>query len=131
MSKIFKTEKEIREKLGECIIDNNVIERLDIKIIAHFGNVVCLDMLCDSCCPIPLYNSTGNIGYIIQKLIVLLGKEREDGIRLTELNETPIRIVVQGKSKFSGKIKAIGHYYKDHFVLIDDLMKVGLTENER
>ena len=84
MSKIFKTEKEIREKLGECVIEIDTIENIDIKIIAHFGNSVSLYMMCEHCCPIPLYNSTGNIGYIIQRLIVLLDMEREAGIDLTE-----------------------------------------------
>lgn len=122
-NRFYRTEKEIREKIGNCFIENNVIEDIDINIIAHFGNTVSLDMLCYNIRPLPLYNSTSNIGYIIRKLIVLLGKEREDGINLTALKGTPIRIVFNGKTKYSGKAVAIGHYMRDQFVMIDDLMK--------
>ena len=122
-NRFYRTEKEIREKMGECHIENNVIEDIDIRIIAHFGNTVSLDLLCHNIRPLPLYNSTNNIGYIIRALIVLLGKEREDGINLSALKGTPIRIVFNGETKFSGKSVAIGHYMKDQFVLIEDLMK--------
>lgn len=124
--KFYRTEKEIREKIGVCCIENNVIEDIDIEIIAHFGNTVSIDLLCCNIRPLPLYNSTGNIGYIIRALVVLLGKEREDGVNLKSLKNTPIRIVFNGETKFMGKSVAIGHYMKDQFVLIEDLMKADL-----
>lgn len=120
-SRFYRTEKEIREKIGECCIENNVIEDIDIVTIAHFGNTVSLDLLCYNIRPLPLYNSTHNIGYIVRALVILLGKEREDGINLTALKGTPIRIVFNK----GGRSVAIGHYMRDQFVLIEDLMKVG------
>lgn len=121
-SRFYRTKKEIEEKIGECSVENNVIENIDIEIIAHFGNSVSLNLLCYNIRPLPLYNSTNNIGYIIRALVVLLGKEREDGINLTALKGTPIRIVFNK----GGRSVAIGHYMRDQFVLIEDLMKADM-----
>lgn len=117
--KIAKTKLDIESLYNNCSIENNVIKDIDVEIIAHFGHVVSVNMLCDNIRPLPLYNSTHNVGYIIRVLVWLFDKEQEDGISLKELIGTPLRIVY-----VNNRAIALGHFMKDRFVLIDDLMKV-------
>lgn len=122
---IIKTEAQLRKDLNNLMyVENNVIEKLDILITGHFGNTVSLDMLCENVCPIPLWNSTNNIGYIVRALIEILDKEEDRSVSIRELDNTPIRIVYNSDNKYSGYAVAIGHPTKDRFVLIEDLMKV-------
>ena len=99
-------------------IENNIINKLDIEIIAHFGNCVSLIMDCYCCRPLPLYNSTANIGYIIKRLVEFLGIEEEDGLALSQIKNVPIRIVYD-----NNKTVALGHFMKDKFITIEDLME--------
>jgi hypothetical protein len=91
-----------------------------VEIIAHFGGVVSVNMFCDQIRPLPLYNSTHNIGYIIRTLVWLFDMEKEDGVLLKELIGTPIRIVYGADSQ----AVALGHFMKDRFILITDLMGI-------
>lgn len=117
---IFITEKQLKDKLGGNFeIENNYIKNVDIVVIAHFGNVVAIRMDCENICPLPLYNSTHNVGYIIRALIEMFDKEKEDGVSINALNNTPIRIVL-----VKGRCVAIGHYMKDRFIFTEDLMKI-------
>lgn len=102
----------------EFTIENNIITKLDIDIIAHFGNTVSLVMDCRYCRPLPLYNSTANIGYVIRRLVEFLDIEREDGITLSQIKNIPIRIVYDGN-----KTIAFGHFMDDKFITIEDLME--------
>lgn len=118
--KILKTENEIKEIYdNKCEIENNIIKDIDVITVGHFGNCVSIDMLCDNVCPFPLWNSTHNIGYIIRALIDIFDKEHDSGAKLSVLKGTPIRIVYQER-----KAVAIGHFMKDRFVLIEDLMQL-------
>lgn len=119
----FRTEEKINNYLmGECHTETNIIRYIDIKVLGHFDNAVALDMLCDNICPLPLCNSTGNIGYIIKTLIELLDLELEDGRSLSSIKDIPIRIIFNSSNKFLGKAIAIGNAKKNKFVLIDELM---------
>lgn len=122
--KILKTQNELKNEIGEICIENNIIESVDVVITGHFGNCVSVRMLCENICPIPLYNSTSNIGYILRMLIELFDKEDDNSVSINSLNNTPIRLVFEGENSWGCKAVAIGHYMKDRFVLIDDLMKV-------
>lgn len=123
---MLKTEKQLREQFDNRIyIENNIINKIDILVTGHFGNTVSLDMQCENISPIPLWNSTHNIGYIIRNLIKIFDKEDDRSVNIKELEGTPIRIVINSDNKFSGKCVAIGHFMKDRFILIDDLMKVN------
>lgn len=125
---LLKTEAEVRERLGDGYhIENNVIKKIDVSIVPHFGNVISLDMLCENVCPYPLYNNTGNIGYIIRALVALLDLGlRDDGAALSEIRNVPIRIVFDGKE--FGRAVAIGHYIEDRFVFIDELASFCSTK---
>lgn len=122
---MLKTEKQLREQFNNHIyIENNIIKKIDVLVTGHFGNAVSLNMLCENISPMPLWNSTDNIGYIIRALIEIFDKEDDRSVNVKELEGTPIRIVIDSDTKFGGKCVAIGHFMKDRFVLIEDLMKV-------
>lgn len=124
-AKILKTENEIKECLNNnCHIENNIIKDIDILITGHFGNCVSIDVVCENICPFPLWNSTDNIGYIIRALIDIFDKEDDDSVNLGALKNTPIRIVYDNENQYGGKAVAIGHYMKDRFVFIEDLMQL-------
>ena len=109
-----------------CWTEDNYIEEIDVEITAHFGNCVSLYLICDAVRPIPLWSSTSNIGYIIKTFVELLDASMEDGLYLQKLKGRKIRIAYEGKHKFIGKSIALGHPYKDKWIIITDLMKVGM-----
>lgn len=116
---------EVAKRLnGNYSVEDNVIEELDVKIIPHFGHCVSLVMHCNSVSPIPTYNSTGNIGYIIQ-LLAQLFNLREDGTSLQELVGRRLRIVYNKKEMYVGRAVAIGSPLRDRFIFIEDLMTIG------
>lgn len=114
---------------GNYSVEDNVIEELDVKVIPHFGHCVSLVMHCNSVSPIPLYNSTGNIGYIIQMLAQLFSL-REDGTSLQELVGRRLRIVYNKKEMYIGRAVAIGSVLSDRFIFIEDLMTIGGKKND-
>lgn len=121
---IIKTEAQIKTELGEYCIENNIIEKIDVVVTGHFGNTVSVDMLCENICPLGLYNTTENIGYILRALIDIFDKENDNSVSIKALEGTPIRLVFNSNSSWGSKAVAIGHFMKDRFVLIDDLMKI-------
>ena len=116
---IIKTAEELKSALGEICIEN-----ISIVVTGHFGNTVSVNMLCENICPLGLYNSTSNIGFIIRALIEIFDKEDDNSVNMNVLKNTPIRLVFEGGNAWGSKAVAIGHYMKDRFVLIDELMKI-------
>ena len=119
---IIKTASEIDAL--EHGIENNVINSIDINTVGHFGNCVCLEIWCSNVSPMSQYNNTANLGFIIRALIVLLNKENEDGVRLSNLKNIPCRVVFSNKASWGGTAIGIGNFMKDQFVLIKDLVKI-------
>lgn len=120
---IIKTEDEIRA-LG-CGIQNNIIEKVDVNTIAHFGNVTCLEIICENLCPMSTYNNTGNLGFLIRALIELLGISEEDGLRLSKIKHVPCRLVFnEADCSWGSRCIGIGNFMKDKFVLIEDFAKI-------
>ena len=122
--KIIKTEAEIKKELGESCIENNVIKKIDVVVTGHFGNSVSINMICENICPLGLYNSTGNIGFILRALIEIFDKEDDNSVSIKALEGTPIRLVFNSDNSWGGRAVAIGHFMKDRFVMIEDLMKI-------
>ena len=91
--KILKTEKGLKDAFKKICIENNVIENIDIVVTGHFGNAVSVTMLCKNICPLGLYNSTGNIGFILRALIEIFDKEDDNSVSIKSLSGTPIRLV--------------------------------------
>ena len=122
---IIKTKSQI-ENMGYGI-ENNIIERVDVNCIGHFGNLVTLQIVCKNVWAMSGYNNTANIGFIIKRLVELLDLTQEDGVRLSQIKDVPIRIVYSDSNcSFGSKCVGIGHFMKDRFVLIEDLAKCGL-----
>ena len=122
---IIKTKSQI-EEMGYGI-ENNIIERVDVNCIGHFGNLVTLQIVCKNVWAMSGYNNTANIGFIIKRLVELLDLTQEDGVRLSEIKNVPIRAVYSDSNcSFGSKCVGIGHFMKDRFVLIEDLAKCGL-----
>lgn len=113
-----------KEHNGDYSIENNIVNEFNVLVTGHFGNTVSIQMICDNITPIPLYNSTHNIGYIIRAIIELFDKEDDNSVNINVLKGTPIRLVFDSKNPYYGKVIAIGHFMKDRFILIEDLMRV-------
>ena len=120
---IIKTEKQIKE-IGHSI-ENNIIEKVDINTIAHFGNVTCFEILCSNVCAMSGYNNIKNLGYIIKAFIELFDLSREDGLRLTEIKNIPCRLIFEGSGGWGSRCIGFGHFMKDKFVLTEDFAKVN------
>lgn len=113
---IIKTRREV-EDLG-YEIENDVIRSVDVRAIAHFGDVVCLVVWCDNVTPISSYNNTKNLGYVIQAFIKLFDLSKEDGVDLSEIKDVPCRLVF-----YKGRCVGLGHFMKDRFVFTEDLAR--------
>lgn len=123
---ICKTQEEIQKELqNNCRIEKSKIEDIDMIIVGHFHNCVSFEMrLTQNIFPIPLWDNTNNIGHILSVLVDILDKSRDDRQTLREaLIDTPIRIVFDSDKDWNGRVVAIGHYHKDVFFFIEDLMR--------
>ena len=120
LKNIIKTEKEIREMGYE--IENNIIEKVDINTIAHFGNVTCLEIGCTNVYPMSTYNNIGNLGYVLRAFIELFDLSEEDGLLLTKIKSIPCRLVFEGD--WGSKCIGFGHFMKNKFVLTEEFAKI-------
>ncbi len=133
--KIIKTSGEIvrdeigmpdsSEKLSNLILStvkNDIIEKIDIIIEGHFGNCPSLDMLFKNNNRICGYVNY-NIGHILSFLIDFFDRTDDNGVSFKTLEGTPVRLIFD-----DSKVIAIGHFMKDRFVLITDLMKLEVDK---
>lgn len=107
-------------------VENNLVS-LDIQIIGHFGNSVSLVIAAKNIIPYSAYNNTANVGYILKYLVELLGIEEEDGLRLSQIKNIPVRLIFDCKdstSTFGAKCIGIGNFMEDKFVMFDVLAKM-------
>ena len=126
----FLTLDDVKKRLnGRCFVEENVIEEIDVEVIPHFAHCVSLKMFCHCVSPIPFWNSTGNIGYVLQKFMQLFSL-REDGTTLQELVGRRLRIVYDTPEQYLGRAVAIGSPLLDQFIFIEDLMKTGGNEDD-
>lgn len=119
---IIKTKSQI-EEMGYGI-ENNIIERVEVNCIGHFGNCVTFEIQCKNVYAMCHYNNTANLGFIIKKFVELMGLTDEDGIRLSNIRNVPCRIVyADPHCSYGSRCVGIGHFMENKFVLIDDLAK--------
>lgn len=126
---IIKTEAEIIE-MGHGIA-NNIIENVDINIVAHFNNCVCFEVICSDVVPMSGYRNTANIGAILKAFVELFDIEREDGIRISSIKHMPCRLIFQNAGNgptWGCRCIGFGHFMKDRFVLIEDFAKLGIDD---
>lgn len=128
----MKTVKDITYTLDDIKmlgfgVENSIIKEIDINIIAHFGNIPCLTIMCENICPYGSYNDIARLGYLLKALVEFFGVEREDGIMLSKLKNIPCRLVFtgNGESHWGERAVGIGHYIKDKFILFKDFNKLS------
>ena len=133
----MKTVKDITYSLKDIEekgygVENNIIKGIDINIIAHFGNISCLTIMCEIIMPYGHYNDISRLGYLLKAIVEFFEVDREDGIALSELKNIPCRLVFEGNGKnhLGERAVGIGHFMKDKFILFNDFQKLDdhLTE---
>lgn len=115
---IIKCQTDLQDKY----IENNLLKSLDIKIIAHFRNCTTLEMMFENCCLFSSINMGSILSEVIKIIIETLDLGEEDGIRLSEIKNKPIRIVYDSQW---GKVIGFGHFMKDRFVLAEDVLNLA------
>lgn len=100
-----------------CEVQNEMIENIDLNFIAHYGVVsLCVNM--SNRILFSEYNLTLHCGCIMKFLTELLEIQKEDGLLLSEIEDVPCRIIVKDR-----EVIAIGHWMKDKFVNIEELIR--------
>lgn len=117
---IIKTKDKILDDGHE--IENEMIRGVDIAVIGHYGNVVCLNIWTGCCSLMHDYNNTQNLGIILKALVELLDLTAEDGYSFSKMKDIPIRIISDG---WGSKVLGFGHFMKDKFVYTEDLVRIG------
>ena len=64
LNDIIKTQKDIIADGNS--IENNIIETVDINVIAHFGNCPCFEITCSDVGCFQGYTNTQNLGFLIR-----------------------------------------------------------------
>ena len=131
----MKTVKDITYNLDDIRkrgygVENNIIKEIDINIIAQFGNIPCLTIICENIVPYGFYNDIARLGFLLKAIVEFFDVEKEDGVMLSELKTIPCRLVFEGNgdNHFGEKAIGIGHYMKDKFILFEDFSE--LTERK-
>lgn len=102
--------------------ENVMISRIDLDVIAHFGNTVSVAIVIDNGRKLTGYNNTLSAGIVIRDLLEMFGKDQEDGVMLSSVTNFPARIF-WSDSSFQAKIVGIGHFTNDSkVVLLKDLL---------
>lgn len=118
---IVKTKREI-----ECrgyFVENNMVTSVDLNVIAHFGNITCLEMFFTNCALFSGYNLGALLPDVLKAIIEVLEIDDEDGLRISKIKNVPCRIVTTGNGY--GKVIGFGNFMKDKFVLADDLIEIA------
>ncbi len=119
---VVKTKAQI-EEMGHSI-ENNIIEKVTVNIIGHFGNCPCFEIQCNDVFPMHDYNTRQNLGYIMAAFVELFGVDEENGIRLEEIRNIPCRLVFEGAGGWGSRCIGFGNFMKDKFVLTADFAKI-------
>lgn len=105
-------------------IENNIIETVDINVIAHFGNCPCFEITCSNVWCFQGYNNTQNLGFLIRAFYNLFDLGEEDGLRLDKIKKIPCRLIFEKEGGWGGKCIGFGHFMKDKFVYSKDFAKI-------
>lgn len=116
LEQIIKTEKQVLEA-GDYSIENNIITRLDLNCIGHFGNIIEFDIIFKNC-----RISVGggfNIGQMLKALVEMLDLSEEDGLFMSKIKDVPCRIIIDDSC-----VIGFGNFMKDKYVFADDFAKI-------
>lgn len=109
-------------------VENNMVTSVDLNVIAHFGNITCLEMFFTNCALFSDRNIGGLLPDVLKAIIEVLEIENEDGLRISKIKNIPCRIVTTGEG--FGKVVGFGHFMKQRFVLADDLIEIARENME-
>lgn len=107
------------ESMG-ATIENNVIKSVNVDIVGHFGNAVCLEILCEDVRPVSMHQNIGNLGYVIRALVEFFDLSEDDGIKFSQIKNVPCRLVLDK----SGRCVGFGDFMKDKFVLTSNFVNI-------
>lgn len=111
-------------------IKNAIVDYVDINFVGHFNNSaqVILKMKepnNPSIIEFPLLGcGQATVGWVLDGIMKVLDLVEENGIKLSELKDFPLRVVFD-RYEPGGKIIAFGHLVQDQFVVIDELNRFG------
>lgn len=123
----FMTQEQIEMNLSlqnkEFVLSDSVIDNLDICIIPHFGYITCVEIISKGWPILWHRNNLPNAGYVIRTLTCLLDAAKEDGTRLSDIQNVPCRIFYCDR-----KAEAIGHPHRDSFIMLEDLARADIPK---
>lgn len=137
MKNIIKTLEQLEKETEKKYFTTNANGlRIRIDFIGHFNNTPRISI------PISTPNNNVNeiafplvgegfplVGYIIQGILLVLEKQKEDAIDITSLVDFPIRVLWEKDETFySDKVVGFGNFIKDKFVLVDGLQKASIEK---
>ena len=123
LNDIIKTQSDIMADGNS--IENNIIEAVNINVIAHFGNCPCLEITCSNVGAFSGYNNIGNLGWLIRAFYNLFEIAEEDGLILNEIKKIPCRLIFKGDGGWGSECIGFGHFMKDKFVYSKDFAKIN------
>ena len=104
------------------VVENNMIEYIDVNLVGHFNNLPQLQIVTiDGWCIMSGYNNLYNLGFILRAIVNLLEISEEDGLSISKIRNIPIRVILAHEN---GPCIGFGHFKKDKFVFISDLLKL-------
>lgn len=104
---------------------NNVILGVDVKIIGHYNNCITINVNCKRASFLGSYGITTNVGYVIRAIVELLDLSEDDGIKLSDIRNIPIRLIYDGPDIYDSRCVGMGHFMDNRFVLFEDLVRCG------
>jgi len=105
-------------------IENNLIEHIDINVIAHFGNCASFEIACTNCFPCAGYNNTKNLGFLLKAFYELFNLSEEDGLQINQIKNIPCRLIFGDGGYWGDKCIGFGHFMDDKFVLTEDFVHI-------
>lgn len=119
---IVKTEETLKE-LGYRI-ENNIIEKIDVNIVGHFGNITTLEVFLKDCCLFSQYNLGGSFPFVVKSIVEILNLTDDNGVRLSKIKNIPVRLVIKGRGL--GEAVGIGNFMNDEFILVKDVIDMSI-----
>lgn len=122
LNDIIKTQKDIIADGNS--IENNIIETVDINVIAHFGNCPYFEITCSNVTPFSGYSNIHNLGFLIRAFYQLFDISDEDGLRINQIKNIPCRLIFEKEGGWGSKCIGFGHFMKNKFVYSKDFAKI-------
>lgn len=128
MSKLFLSQKQVAERLADRYhIQHNILKRIDVEMIPHYGWLPCFSLHFEGCSPISPHNNVSNLGYILHYFMQLFDV-KEDGEYLSTYVDKQVRLIFNEAAPYRGECIGMGHPWRDKFIFFEDLMKVKDTK---